>query len=110
MNEHLAADQHFATKDFVTIREGTWRLRDQCGPVETLIPVRCSTAFSEIAVLAFPDTDRRHYAARVAHTDDWAHFHYLQPWMQPFVEHYLTTLSRYSQIVELVEQTHRLTQ
>ena len=105
MNEHLAATEHF-----VKIREDEWSFQDRRGSVDALIPTQCNPTFSELAVLACPGTDKHEYAARIVQTDDWAHFYYLQPWMQPFMEHYLTTLDRYSQIVELVAKTHRLTQ
>jgi hypothetical protein len=105
MNEHFAASENF-----VSIREGEWRYQGRRGPVEAVIAIRCVPAFSELAVLACPSADKHHYAARVVQTDDWVLFHHLQHWMQPFVEQYLTTLDRYSQIVELVEKTHRLTQ
>ncbi len=105
MNEHFDA-----TENFVTIQEGEWSFQDQRGRVEASIPIRCVPSFSELAVLAFPGATACHFAARIIHTDDWAHFQYLQHWMQPIVQEYLTASSRYSRIVELVAETHRLAQ
>lgn len=110
MNERLATAENLVTKDLVAIREGEWSLRDRRGSVAALIPIQGVPVFREIAVLACPRSDTHQFAARIVHTDDWVHFHALQPWMQPFMNDYLKALDRYTQIAELVARTHRLTQ
>ncbi len=109
MNERCFAETLVADKFLVTIRNGEWRFRGRCGYVAAQISIHKFPVFSEIAVLACRDSDRHQFAARIVETDDWAHFHELQPWMQSVVENYLTTQDRYSQIADLVAKTHRLT-
>jgi hypothetical protein len=105
MNEHRGDDERF-----VTFESGSWRYGGHSGPVAVSIPIRCHRQFCELAVLVRPGRRAFSFAARLARTDRWLHFNRLHSWMHPIVEELLGIREKYSQIVELVAKTHRLTQ
>jgi hypothetical protein len=105
MNEHCGDSERF-----VTFENGGWRFGEQSGPVAASIPIRRHRQFCELAVLVSPGRRGFSYAARLARTDHWLHFHRLHSWMHPIVEELLGIRERYTQLVDQVAKTHRLTQ
>ena len=92
---------------FVKIRDGEWCFRNQCGRVETSIPITTFPFFSELAVLVVPGKREICYAARLGGTDCWAYYHHLQIWMYPLVAKLTALRVRYEVATELVAKAHQ---
>ena len=105
MNERTGDNKHF-----VTFENDGWHFGDLSGPVATSIPIRRHRQFCELAVLISPERRTVCYAARVTRTERWLYFSRLHAWMTPIVEVLIGIQKKYTQITELIAQTHRLAQ